>query len=344
MRRSIAIPTLVLALTCLAAASCDSGGSTPAASATLGPEGGTVEVTDPGSPLHGLRVVVPPGGLSKPTRVTLEAVGSSLPDLPSGVVAFEPAFRLAVGSPLAADVLVTLPYGALPAQRGEVPTALREETGSGTWSLLLPVAVGASSVDVRVAEQGTYRWGFTLLEEASTPTLETAMVEQHGAEQWSEFQTSAETQYETLVVPNLLNPANYTNCDKLNALGQFFVGAYDDATVRLASGLAASCGGCHISFETFLSEVERWIKLQVQHFLVDAIVESCDLDFFIGLLLKFNIDVEYQELANDLSCDYQCLIAAPPPGFWLDLATIYVSSVSMLIVDLSRAQQGCPPI
>ena len=68
--------------------SCGGGGgsnnskeSTPEASATIGPSGRTVEVTNPSSPLYGVRVEVPAGALEADTTITVNQVVSE-PQIP----------------------------------------------------------------------------------------------------------------------------------------------------------------------------------------------------------------------------------------------------------------------
>jgi len=43
----------------------------PEASAIIGPYGGTVEVTDPTSPLYGVKIEIPPNALAQETTITI---------------------------------------------------------------------------------------------------------------------------------------------------------------------------------------------------------------------------------------------------------------------------------
>jgi len=47
------------------------GGSEIEASAIIGPSGGTVEVTNPSSPLFGVKIEIPPNSLSQETTITI---------------------------------------------------------------------------------------------------------------------------------------------------------------------------------------------------------------------------------------------------------------------------------
>lgn len=57
-------------------------GDTSEASATIGPSGGTVEVTNPSSPLYGVKVEIPAGALSNDTTISI-SVQKDEPSLPT---------------------------------------------------------------------------------------------------------------------------------------------------------------------------------------------------------------------------------------------------------------------
>src|SRR5687767_5108950 len=50
------------------------------ASAVIGPEGGTVAVTDAASPFVGTQIVIPPGALAAPTTITITEAPGELPE------------------------------------------------------------------------------------------------------------------------------------------------------------------------------------------------------------------------------------------------------------------------
>lgn len=72
------------------------GGTTPEASATIGPSGGTVEVTNPSSPLYGVKIDIQPNALSSNTTITISKVengghGIAVNIGPSGTIFKVPA-------------------------------------------------------------------------------------------------------------------------------------------------------------------------------------------------------------------------------------------------------------
>ena len=81
------------------------------AAKSIGPEGGTVEVTDPASPIYGIKVEIPEGALSSNAVITLSEIPIPF-DLPDESY---PASRcLAIGPSgltFSTPVVVTIPYG-----------------------------------------------------------------------------------------------------------------------------------------------------------------------------------------------------------------------------------------
>lgn len=95
--------------------------SAPLAGGAVGPSGGTVAVTDPGHPLAGLEIVVPPGATPEPVAFTVEYADiTDATGLPAGARATSKLIRVtATGSEawnqyrrFSRPVRVTLPYTA----------------------------------------------------------------------------------------------------------------------------------------------------------------------------------------------------------------------------------------
>jgi hypothetical protein len=102
------------------------GGGGPEASATIGPSGGTVEVTNTASPLYGVKIDIPPNALSQDTVITIskveiEAQGIAVRIGPSGTIFKTPA-------------TVTIPYKDETDE--EFLVVFTAEDGETFWTLL----------------------------------------------------------------------------------------------------------------------------------------------------------------------------------------------------------------
>ena len=65
----------------------------PEAEGIIGPEGGTIEVTNPDSPLYGVKVTIPAGALTGEETISI-AIPDNVHLLPEGVTLNEPAIEV----------------------------------------------------------------------------------------------------------------------------------------------------------------------------------------------------------------------------------------------------------
>jgi hypothetical protein len=84
----------------------------PEASATIGPAGGIVEVTNPSSPLYGVKVEVPAGALDKDTTITINNRISELPAPDTAVKVSKTISLSPENIVFNVPVTITIPYDA----------------------------------------------------------------------------------------------------------------------------------------------------------------------------------------------------------------------------------------
>jgi hypothetical protein len=105
----------------------------PHAAAMIGEQGGTVEVTDPQSPIFGARVDIPAGALARPTNITIGPVSASIAP-PPNIVSAGPAVKFSPeGLRFSVPVSITLPLTTVD------DSALIYEMANGTAA---PAAAG----------------------------------------------------------------------------------------------------------------------------------------------------------------------------------------------------------
>lgn len=109
--------------------------------ATVGAQGGTVEVTDPSLRGFGTRIVIPPGALSQDILIFIEEVASP-PSFPAGYEPAGPAMDIGPSMVFSQPVTIAIPYDPqLVAAPGGSPNGLRLLTfdiALGVW-ILVPV-------------------------------------------------------------------------------------------------------------------------------------------------------------------------------------------------------------
>jgi len=87
-----------------------SGGTTQEASATIGPSGGVIEVTDPLSPLYGIKLEIPAGALEKDTNIVISKA-SNPPIFGPELIPLSPVFSFKPeGLYFNLPIKITIPY------------------------------------------------------------------------------------------------------------------------------------------------------------------------------------------------------------------------------------------
>lgn len=320
------------------------GGAGPQlAKEVVGPEGGTLSASGGSGALDGLRVEIPPGALAAPTTFTLTEVEEppALSALPPGFAAFNPMLRLEAEPASTARIRLHFPVTGGPTEPGVLLTAFFHDDAHARWVMVLPKAVGEAEIVVETNHVGYWRWGLTLLDTAKGESLEPTMLEVYGETVWHAIRAGVEREFGDTITPEVFDPDNWSNCDKLLLLNQFLVDMAEGASLSLKQALEAACGGCDVTVEQFMDELREYIQARVQNFIVDMIIESCNFGFLLELAIKLDVALHYQQVVDELSCDYECLIDTSPPGMWGSLATYYIAVIADVIVYLGYLYDGC---
>jgi len=312
---------------------------------TIGPEGGTVSVTSGG--LNGLRIDVPTQAVATPTTFTVSevTVPPALSPLPPGFAAFKPTIRITASPAISGRVQVTFPVNRFPAGADEVLSAFSYDDASAAWSLVLPRAASAQEVTVETGHFSYWRWGVALLHEAPGDSLAQAMAEWFGQTFYAALQAELQQKYDQIVTNQLVEPINWTNCEKILALGNVIGAIADGAAADLHGMLTQTCGSCDVSLDTFMSELTKYVQLEMRQLVVSSFVTAMNtlthVNFFMKLVLQLSTAIAFEGLKRDLHCDYACLFDDPPPGMIADLATYYVAAVALVILDIGYRYDGC---
>lgn len=334
MRRTALVILSLLVLAC--------GTRRDEVSAVIGPEGGTLAVTDAQSPLYGVRVEVPPGALATSATVSLRAVTdvSALPTLAAGLAAFEPVLELTSDAPFAADVTLAFPLRSTALREDQVLSAFRADAAS--WKVVLAAALDGEAFVVRTREVGTWRWGVTLLETVEYETLKPAMEAIRGPVAWAEAEAAAHTEFEQRFA-NLQQTDDWTNCDSLWLIASIIRDTRDSTVDSIEQTLATTCGGCDVTVGVFLNQLVDYVRAKVRQQLVNFIIDSCDTNFLLNLYLKLETAIYFHNVIERLSCDYECLVKTPPKGFWGQVVTYGVCDIALVIIAIGADYAGCPP-
>jgi hypothetical protein len=337
MTRTAIVLLSVLALGC---------GSTQGdqVSAVIGPEGGTLSVTDARSALYGMQVEVPPGALPSSATVTLRARAddTALPALPKGIAAFAPVAELLTSVPFEGDVRVSFPIRSTTLQEDQVLSGFRVDDASAAWRVVLAASVAGDTFTITTRSAGTWRWGLTLLETVEYQTLKPAMEAIRGVEPLAQAEADARREFNRHVA-NLQQTSDWTHCDTLDLITRIIIGSRDASARSIEQTLLTACGGCSVTTKVFVDQLVEYARAKVRHTLVNFIIDACDLNFLLELYLKLEAAIYFHNVLERLSCDYECLVKTPPPGLWGQVAAWGACNIALAVVIIGTDFTDCHP-
>jgi hypothetical protein len=312
------------------------------AEAVVGPEGGTVEVTDPESSLYGLRIEVPEGALGVETNLKIQEQLTPMEgmELPGGLASFNPVVTLVPDVEFSKKITISFPTQGVPGDIDNIPSGFYYSALDGEWRVLMADAVSKNGFSVSTDRFGHWRWGFTLVHEVETQALEFTLEDLHGADTWRDMKQAAEDQFNESII-DLQDEETWENCHELEAVVNVLQGVMELSAEDLASKLEAACGGCDVTPGEFMDGLAEYIRERVRYFLVDEMVSACGLPFLLELYIRLEVAIHYQNVIENMECDYECLLEESPEGFWADIASYYIAGIALLIIDIGSDYQPC---
>lgn len=180
-------------LTLLILSACGGGDLTPPeedcmGEGLFGPEGGTIEVTDPTQLFYGLRIVIPKGALDDCRAMSVDE--GFIKDLPNGCRVYphwSTHLRLAAGGgeqPYNAELEFYIPVSGIPLEEGESLCAFGYDKRTGEWIIILPDHIDGNTMMVKTTYLDYFAWGKIDLDAVSSGNLIDAVINKYGDQTW----------------------------------------------------------------------------------------------------------------------------------------------------------------
>jgi hypothetical protein len=197
----------------------------------------------------------------------------------------------------------------------KVLAACYHDESRDTWAMVLPVAVGDSTMTVETPYRRLWNWGVLDLREADyEETLRPLLEEIHGHDEWVDIEAEIRDLYEQNVYEDW-----DASCTTILALRDQFYGQAMDARAILLgiqSEIDHDCGPCNVYSGAFLDEALEYISLKVREWVYIQLFWEWIGDF-PSLLALGHLTFVWEELAK--TCDYSCLmpmLRENHPEFW----------------------------
>lgn len=305
----------------------------------IGPEGGTVRVTDPEDPSVGMEVSVPAGVWTACWEVgILYRSIFSTEDYPDGYVPFERPmptgsvdiviFRwtpdTSYDAPDSMYVEVSFPVHQLQRSEIELFSAFYYDSTNTTWRVRLPDGLTDSALTVQTkAWRRRWSWGRIDLAEIDFERhIEPALEERVGTETWNEIKATVDSVYDA-AMRSRWEPIT---CFALNFAEGTFASFRDySATMVRAIQAGFNCGTCDATTRQFYDELVEYIKLNLQYMLVEMFTDMIPGRLWPLKIAGFAMMGSLLAAMENLNCDYECLVKRAPPPFYLYTASYWVS-------------------
>jgi hypothetical protein len=286
------------------------GWTWPTTEKVIGPEGGTIEVTDTTSTVYGVKIEIPAGALAQDTNIVIESKWASA-FLPTGVSSDYPIVEFSPDIPFLKDVQISFPVNSIPSgDDGRILSAFYWNSDSGKWIIVPPRQILQDEVIVSTNHFGVWRWGTVSLTEVEQDTMEAWLKDTFGDEEYNDFVFNLETDFEWLTSA-IEDWDNFVRCESqnlvLNTLSNMVTKSEQDLN-DLVKNYEPACGVCDLTGSSFPEKVEEYIKIEFRYYVADQLVEAMSRKGeLLGILGKLLLLVWYDNALQQLNCDVGCM-------------------------------------
>ena len=341
---------------------CGDGDGDPPAEQTgrvesvIGPEGGTVEVTDPNSSIKGVKVTIPPGAVAQKTTIFIEQTWDA-PKLPTGLSIDYPIINFGSSTTFLKDIEITFPVGYIPSKEGDILGAFYWNPTKAKWIVIPARQVNDYKLTIRTSNFGLSRWGTVRLSELDDDTVKASMEDmQEMFNAWNELKTAMTTKLQPFISV-IQNPTNLANCNTQDSILSFLSSMRQETLQGVTNYLSSeivlnNCkicdrdGTCYSNCDPnklISGQPLEWLQKEVQIWFEEMFWSSmCPFDLLGPICGKMVAWAKYQEAIRSLTCDWRCIVKNGNLDFYSDLLLGNVCSFSIFGIEYYRSFHPCP--
>lgn len=333
----------------------------PTTEQVIGPEGGTIEVTDSTSQLYGVKVEIPAGALDQETNIVIQDKWvASL--LPAGLTSDYPIVEFGPDTKFLKDIQITFPVKYIPSgDDGKILCAFYWDSAKGRWIVVSPKRVIGSEMIIETNKFGLWRWGIVSLSEVETETVADWMEDLFGT--WSELQKAVIDQLDPFISV-IEDPQNLIYCGTQDSLLSSLSSTREVALQRTADYLASTpalseckicdendtCSDCVSDAGKMINDlqplewaIKEWqmaIELWWATGLAGAGPMPPGLDDLVGAWLAEGM---YKDAIRQVGCDWRCVLKNGSFPFYTDLLVGNACTLYIFFIEAYRSVNGCQP-
>ncbi len=335
----------------------DDGDPSGRAAKEIGPEGGTVAVTDSDNPLYGVRVTIPAGALAQKTTISIEE-GPYGATFPAGVSYDHPVVNFAPDVTFLTDVEITFPITYIPTNEEDILGAYYDSPTKARWIIVPARSVNSDNITIRTRDFGLYSWGTIRLSEVDDSTIMASMGDmQTMFDAWNQLTEALKVKVQQMTSA-LQNPANFNKCATQNAvlslLATWRQQALQSVTTHLATAAVQdNCKMCGLITgactpytcdpnKLISGQPIEWLRQEADIWFSDMFWSaSCPIDLLGPLAGKMMAFAKYSAAVEELQCDWRCVLQNGDYDFYFNLLLGNVCTFSILGIEMYRTQHPC---
>lgn len=307
----------------------------------IGPEGGTLEVTEDESPLYGMKIEVPSGAVAQQATITISLDASG--PLPEGFDSSYPVANIDSDAPFLQDVKITFPIWSIPTGDGEILSAYYYRTSDGMWTIVSAMEINDTQLIIETDHLSLWRWGTVTLEDVAPETVTAAMQEIFTDYDVLEPSAANEMATFTSMFNDLLEHFETYSCEDrqavANVLGDIInetktgIESYvDDPDVISACNPDYVCTLDHMLITDENMGLKKWAEVEIRSVFGEAILG----EVLTEVLGKALMDGQYQgAVEHELGCDYRCIFKNGTFDFYLNVIVCNLSYVALFALEMA---------
>lgn len=327
----------------------------------IGPEGGTVEVTESYSPIYGMKIEIPAGALAEPATIIISEPESTelLDALPTGLIGYY-AVTISSDTPFLQDVKITFPIQGIPGNDGEVLSAFYYQTSNGSWTIVPSIQINENQLIIETDHLSLWSWGIVNLEEVEQETVTTAIDEFFGG--YNELRTAVENKIMPFISTFNDLTSMYENwyyCEDrqniANLLNNIISGTESEIDaylntpgVFLACGWDPFCTLSHMLITDDQMRLKKWAEIEIRAFFGEIFWSwlpgfgGLGGDVLMTAVGKALIEGQYRyAVEHELGCDYRCVFKNGGFDFIFDVVVCNLSYMALFAMDIVESHHPC---
>jgi len=323
-------------------------------STVIGPRGGVIEVSEPGSSLYGFKIVIPEGTFDSDATIIVDEDWGE-PTMSPGLKNQGPEIEITSDKAFLKEIQIFFPLQNPSANNGKMicpfywdsVNASWWDSLSPDWQVKIPENINAHTMSVMTQQSGSWSWGEVLLDEVEVESLESLLDDNFG----SYF---LDRLADILKAESLkrINWSNLDYCDNRGAIWDALREIRDAAEIDAEVYLQTINNICDVwgyppTIDDIFYGIEEFINIHLEYLGQTIAAEGLEMIPWVGGILsivaKASAQAVYEERLGNLKDEYLCIFRESEAGLWINVGLYFIADAALLGLHLVETNSPCAP-